>query len=479
MNKYEKLSIEELVLWKDNARYSKALDSEEECLEELYGNKLMNQKQRILLDDIFLETNIFENCIIYKEETDEGKFQYVVLDGNRRISLFKLFNYPDLIKKFGMDMVKLDHIKEKIKQVDCKVYEDLNEAYKHVVLRHLDEQNGKGTVKWGPESKERMLLIQGKEVNSIGYKIMKFYESTNKPEFQGVKDKIKDKSTLDRIFGYKNTYSNIFGLKSKYDYDLYNYEQQIKINEILRTFYMLGGKVASVYTADLSKKLFEDVETLSKNDGQLSLDNTKQNINLEFEGSKTNHSSKTPNSYKMNEPDLFNWRNRGINSNNTLLNHYLKKLVNINRSTDIYKDLVLDIAPYFYRLLLDIAISDINKYIRDGNADKILLPIYSKQPFNTTSIGVSCVNTNKISSIINLCDNLRRNEDKKILGVYQNLLKPLHFTTKNDAHIEKFVQDLNDVVHGSSQTLSRQTLEKYDTVTIILLQLIYHFMDLK
>jgi hypothetical protein len=46
MYEYKKMNINELVLWKDNARYSRKLESEKECLEELFGNNNMNIKQK-------------------------------------------------------------------------------------------------------------------------------------------------------------------------------------------------------------------------------------------------------------------------------------------------------------------------------------------------------------------------------------------------------------------------------------------------
>ncbi|MDD3186858.1 MAG: hypothetical protein PHD02_00050 [Bacilli bacterium] len=485
MEKYEKLAISDLVLWKDNARYSKTLDSEEDCLKELFGNKTMNQKQKVLLNDLFLESKIIENCIIYKEEINENEFQYIVLDGNRRISLFKVLNYPDLVKKYGLDFVKLNSINEKIRTVDCKIYDDINEAYKHVELRHLDEQNGKGTVKWASENKDRMLIIQGKEVDSIGYKIMKFYESTNKPEFSEVKAKIKDKSTLDRIFGFKNVFNGIFGLKSKYDYDLYNPEHQIKINDILKKFYSSGGKVNLVYTADSTKKLLEDVESLPIDSNQMSLDiankdnDDSKNFVPEVNDSKNNFSTKKHNKYTIKGVILFDWRSRGIDSNNDLLNYYLKELVDIEKLSDFDQAFILDIAPYFYRLLLDISISDLTSHILGGSADRFLVPSFNKEPFNTTSSSVSCVNHNKISSIISIYDNLRKNEDKKTFEEYKKELKKYNFTSKNETAVTKFVQDLNDVIHGSSKTLSPETIAKYDKITIILIQSIYHFIKLK
>ena len=92
---------------------------------------------------------------------------------------------------------------------------------------------------------------------------------------------------------------------------------------------------------------------------------------------------------------------------------------------------------------------------------------------------VSCVNTNKINNIISICDELRKNEHKNAFNTYKKELNKYGLTVKNTKSIDKFVNDLNIVVHGSSQTLPKQTLENYDAVTLILIQLIYNFINLK
>lgn len=74
MHYYDKMNINKLTLWKDNARYSKMLESEEECLEELFGNKNMNKKQKVLLNDIFLETDVIENLIVLKRKSMKMNF---------------------------------------------------------------------------------------------------------------------------------------------------------------------------------------------------------------------------------------------------------------------------------------------------------------------------------------------------------------------------------------------------------------------
>ena len=202
-------------------------------------------------------------------------------------------------------------------------------------------------------------------------------------------------------------------------------------------------------------------------------DTTKVNPNENIDKNK-NH-----NQYTIKDANLFNWTNKGIKSQNSLLNYYLKKLININQTLSNDKSLIMDLAPYFYRLLLDIAIRDITDFISKGSADSILVQDFPKEVFNTTTQEVSCVNTNKISNIIFICDKLRKNEHKNTFNNYKKYLNRYGLTVKNTKNIDKFVNDLNIVVHGSSQTLSKQILEKYDVITLTLIQLIYNFINLE
>ena len=485
MNYYnERLNVNKLILWKDNARFAKKMETEEQCLNEIFGNKNMNKKQKVLLNDIYLETDILENMIVYKEEISKGKFRYIVLDGNRRLSFFKIIKYPELIKKYDIDFVKLQAINEKITTVDCKIYTNLDQAYRHVALRHLDEQDGKGTVKWASANKERMKEIQGKEIESIGFKILKFYESTTKPEFQKVKAQIRDKSTLDRIFGYKDTYNGKFGLNSKNDYDLYNPEHQQKINEVLEKFYNVGGKVTSVYTAKQTKELFSDVPSLPKNEQQTGFDfsakndNSEKNIITEETKDESDFNKSRKNQYTMKNVDLFNWTNKGIKSSNSLFSYYLKKVTKINSFLSNDKDFIMSLAPYLYRLLLDISIRDFTKCVNKEKAETFLQQDFPKERFNSAET-VSCVTSNKIQGILHLFDKFRKNNHKELFANYRRTLNSFGFTVNNTKVIDKFVQDLNDVVHGSVQNLSPQLLEKYDSITLTLIQLIYEFINLE
>ena len=500
---FELIDISSLTLWKENVRFSEKMTNEEECIKALFDNKAMNRKQKKLLDAIFSENKVYEDIIVYRDERGNN----IVLDGNRRISLFKIVNYPELLEKYKIDIEKIRSICTNIKSVECKVYCDFKEACKQVELRHLDEQDGKGIVKWNAQNKDRMRLLRGYDEPSLGFKIMEFYKTVDDKEFSYVKKIIGNKSTIDRIFDYKYVYSEIFGLNSKNDYDLKNCSHQSKINEILKKFYDAGGKVGLVYKSEDVKELLKTVEPLKPTTNQLSFDNivysqtniideekecfTADNKKYDSQEKSDNHinfdnafeisnGKEEPlhknNSYVSESLKLFNWKSENLSFKNHVFNSYLR---NIIYDYSNHNDLIHILAPYFYRLLLDISIRELNAYIITDCGKSKLKNSFDMKPFGTTSDNTSVVNSNKIIGILSIYDNLATNEYSKMFSKYKSRLSVIGISVKNQDNVKAFVNDLNSVVHGSVEDLSQAVLEKYDVITLILLKTISEFIKLK
>lgn len=500
---FELIDIDNLALWKENVRFLEKMTNEEECIKALFDNKAMNRKQKKLLDAIFSENKVYEDIIIYRDEHGNN----IVLDGNRRISLFKIANYPELLEKYKIDIKKIRSICTNIKRVECKVYYDFKEACKQVELRHLDEQDGKGIVRWNAQNKDRMRLLQGFDEPSLGFKIMEFYKTVDDKEFSFVKKIIGNKSTIDRIFDYKYVYSQIFGLNSKNDYDLKNCTHQSKINEILKKFYDAGGKVGLVYKSEDVKELLKTVEPLKPATNQLSFDNmvysktsmideekecfTADNKKYDSQEKSDNHinydsvfetfevkkaTERKNNSYVSEPLKLFNWKSEGLSFNSSILNKYL---YNIIYDYSKYYELIPVLAPYFYRLLLDISIRELNAYIITDDAKSKLKNNFDMKPFGTTSDNTSVVNSNKIIGILSICDYLRTNEYAKEFSKYKSGLSKIGISVKNKKGVDAFVDNLNSVVHGSIESLQQEILEKYDVITLNLLKIMSKFIKLK
>ncbi len=83
--------------------------------------------------------------------------QFSVLEGNRRITALKLLTNPEMspekwVKKFRE---LASTAKELPTDVNCVIYEEPEEAFHFIEIKHLGQQEGKGTVPWGAEQNAR------------------------------------------------------------------------------------------------------------------------------------------------------------------------------------------------------------------------------------------------------------------------------------------------------------------------------------
>ena len=109
--------------------------------------------------------------IIYQNETE----QYIVKDGNRRISAINAVLHPrrlpraesNLIRKFEalrLAAVRKDPELRDLRKIFCCVFTDEDEADHWIYLRHTGENDGVGTVKWDSLQKKRFVAHQTGDV---------------------------------------------------------------------------------------------------------------------------------------------------------------------------------------------------------------------------------------------------------------------------------------------------------------------------
>lgn len=475
----EKIDIDELTMWYDNARYNHELADEKECIITLFEITPGEKKMKNLLNEINRVGDLRETLIVYKNNN-----MNIVLDGNRRISLLLVSKYPDLIEKYKISDQSIKKIKN-IKLINCCVYSDLEEAYDHVESRHQGEQEGRGVVPWNSDGRQRMKEIRGQEA-SLGYKVLQFFKNSNLPQHAFLKEHIKNISTIERILFNKYIYSDIFGLKSKNEYDLENIQIINKLTELFEMFYKKNsnGAVKYVYRAEDIKNFFSSLEPINKHAEQLSLEFENSTELLEGESSdekkeayddkSKREDKKKRNNYKSSIVKLFKWRSKGININNSCLNYYIKTLndYSVDSTSTHQNKFIYNTAPIYYRIILECAIREFTKFINDpinkNNFNAVSEEYYNC--FNSTSKTTSLVTGNKLNGIYNISKRIKDTDKKKEI---KNLIKELNKINMNS--IEKynsFVDALNEVVHGSVKSLSDEKVLEYDTITLVNLQLI-------
>lgn len=500
MNMLKEVSIGELHMWYDNARYEYELADEKECITTLFESIPGKTKMLNLLAEIIRVGFIRETLIIFDDE-EKGK---VVLDGNRRISLLRIHKYPDLIEKYNISLSLLDKIAD-IQFINCQIYPNLEEAYDHVESRHQGEQEGRGTVNWNAGGKQRMKEIRGQEP-STGYKIQQFFKNTPLPQYTFVKENIKNISTIERILFKKCIYKDKFGLNNKNEYDLENKKIVDKLNELFTMFYKYdpSGKVKHVFYAEDIQKFFSDLEpinnipntqialdlTSGKTDWPIETPNPKPvtatsesgptTTNTTQNGSTTSvEQPKNYNSYQSNPIQLFNWTSKGLSIGNKPLNHYVKELNQnylTSRSLGLNK-FIYQAAPLYYRVILECAIREFNNFINNDRNKYKFNGITPQELaiFNTTNKNVSLISEKKLCGIYTISKKIKDQRKKEQITILIKRLNKLDMNTEEKYRL--FVYDLNEVVHGSVITFDDEKLSRYDDISLINLQLISIMMN--
>ncbi|MCC8408351.1 hypothetical protein LJ707_05380 [Mucilaginibacter sp. UR6-1] len=121
---------------------------------------------------------------IYVTPNKEDKKRFTVLEGNRRVSILKILNSPDIVDAKSVSFLKKlkPHVenfaKKPISNIDCLVFENPADADKWIELKHTGENGGVGTVAWDTTQQARFSKkIKGH--NPIALQAIEFLQRSN------------------------------------------------------------------------------------------------------------------------------------------------------------------------------------------------------------------------------------------------------------------------------------------------------------
>lgn len=133
--------------------------------------------------------------------------QWVVCEGNRRVTALKLVNEPSLISsnypKLKKEFQSLNLIFNKtlLENIQCVILDNGDEINEWVRLRHTGQNEGSGTVSWNGQQTSRFrVLAEGKPDMRLAFlDELRFAQVI--PQY--IKDKLKDikKTNFDRLIG--------------------------------------------------------------------------------------------------------------------------------------------------------------------------------------------------------------------------------------------------------------------------------------
>jgi hypothetical protein len=156
------ISLNDLLLDVDNSRFADSVDSQREAIKvmvESQGQKII----KLAKDIAEFGIDPSENLITVSSEENENDF--IVKEGNRRITALKLIENPSLAQIPSV-ITAFENIrksrKESINEVNCVVYD--NDEFSHWInLKHTGQNDGAGRVGWTTPEQLRYMARNGKE----------------------------------------------------------------------------------------------------------------------------------------------------------------------------------------------------------------------------------------------------------------------------------------------------------------------------
>ena len=151
---YEKVELEldNLLLDESNPRIGNA-SNQSNALEKIINRDVKQFKNLLAsIGDVGIDPG--DNFYVIKSDSSD---EYIVLEGNRRLSALKVLNNPRILESIELEETQKNAIDEivsnsqsdSITLVECTVFESRNAANSWIILRHGGEKGGEGRVRWG------------------------------------------------------------------------------------------------------------------------------------------------------------------------------------------------------------------------------------------------------------------------------------------------------------------------------------------
>ncbi len=174
----ETIKLDDLLVNTENFRYE-TVDDQKEAINKMLeeqGKKLVNLAQHIL------KHGLNPNDRIQVSPSSHEKSKYNVLEGNRRVVTLKFLKNPNLIDdpsiKKRFKALRDDNADKLIDELECIVYDNPEEAYEWIKLKHTGQRGGVGTVDWNAQQVDRFEeKVEGK--SSVALQAMNFLKKSN------------------------------------------------------------------------------------------------------------------------------------------------------------------------------------------------------------------------------------------------------------------------------------------------------------
>ncbi|AYC29997.1 hypothetical protein [Paenisporosarcina cavernae] len=263
--KHRDMNTDILQLFNSNPRFPHEVTNEIDAILAMLKLKRVGpNKIKNLIIDIFESEVVLEDFIVLEKDGN-----YIVFDGNRRLTAIKLFKDENLeiIREIYKDLysfiINLKNIKDiSTLIVSAKVYTDEESARNHVRKLHSGEQDGVGQIHWSSIEKDNF-DDQGK----ITFKKLLLSKLKNDDSKKYLYDQIVKRSistTIERFFGFSSIKTRIFRLKRGEEISLTDKIVYEKVCEMIEYFLLKNGTVTDVYLRENATSFFENINPIGQ-----------------------------------------------------------------------------------------------------------------------------------------------------------------------------------------------------------------------
>jgi hypothetical protein len=294
-----------LSLWDENARFpDKYFSKSEEELIKYFCTK-KNFKIENLAKEIVKDFDLpqLEKLIIY--DTDD---QMVALEGNRRLTVYKLLNNPKLAPNDTLKS-KFQKLKREVTiddnfSFDCLITKNKAEGFRFIERKHV---NGNNEVGWGEQERTNHNVRRGNATKKEEFKvaIAKIIKNLDIPE--ELKDqvlghgyvtnfwRILDSSVAWKEYGFHLKNDGTLEIKDS------NFEKKLKviIYNVLKKEDFSGKKIDS-RSLNTNKEKEEYLKSIQDDDSEKVDDEIKKNTTDNLFGEKTTNIQPTKKKTKLN-----------------------------------------------------------------------------------------------------------------------------------------------------------------------------------
>jgi len=283
----QRLSIKNIELWYENARFPDTFSHSNEIdLINFFVSK-PEFKIRLLIDEIAKDYDLpqLEKIIIW-----ETNGKYIVLEGNRRVTAYKLIANPKL--SVDKEIVKvLEEYKNKLKitndfQLECLITKEKEEGLRFIDRKHLNNNN---EVNWQDVERAQYRVRRGSKVALELQKIniSKVVRNLDLPD--EMKEQVLGKKHVTNFFRFVNSspakekYGISFDEKGDFVASNKNFNEELKVivHNVLAGQDFDGNKINS-RSLNKTQEIKKYIDSISKNDvkkvEESILKNTSQDI---------------------------------------------------------------------------------------------------------------------------------------------------------------------------------------------------------